>query len=327
MVVDLTKVLAFVESTYFSQSIPDVLHRSAEFFMRTFRLSNCQIELYDVHHRAITNGSLSPLYRHVEDRIQPILNNRKTSYFVHMNSPDKVADSLRRLDACVAAFPVIAGGSMIGSVFLYSSYPLQDVQETMNALLSRLTKVAMHIKGYSEVKHSAMSDAMTGLYNKAYFEDAAERELVAANKAEEPTSMVIIDLDDFKKYNDTKGHVAGDNLLKSLAKVIKDCAEPTFVCARFGGEEFVMLLPRIGSPRACDWAEKLRQAIAQDCDVTASIGVSTCMKSKSSYSSMLKRSDEAMYKSKKTGKNCVTHILILDPSLSPVETSIAQQSQ
>src|SRR3989344_252610 len=199
MSVDLHRVLAFVEDTYFSQSIPEVLYKSADYLMTHLRLNNCSIQLYDTHHRAVTNGSISAHYRAIEDRIAPILRDRKTPYFVTKHSPDPSAHFLATLQCDLAAFPILVGNDLIGTLFLYSNNSPEQHAELIEALLRRLTRVATHVKGYTEVKHSAMTDALTGLYNKAYLQNVSERALLEASAAGAPTSLVIIDLDNFKQ--------------------------------------------------------------------------------------------------------------------------------
>lgn len=160
----------------------------------------------------------------------------------------------------------------------------------------------------------ATTDALTGLRNRGWLDDAFEREIKRSERDMLPLSLIMIDIDDFKKYNDGFGHLAGDKVLKMVARSIRTPLRPNDLVARFGGEEFAVLLPETTLDNARIIAERLRNTV-RDADpgkvdgsvlpkVTISLGVASRRPS-SSLKSMITAADEAMYDAKHSGKNCV----------------------
>ncbi|MEQ1823849.1 MAG: GGDEF domain-containing protein, partial [Fimbriimonadaceae bacterium] len=156
----------------------------------------------------------------------------------------------------------------------------------------------------------ARTDGLTGLYNHRYFQDSLARETKLANRGNLPLSMLLLDVDHFKSYNDSFGHPAGDSVLKQIASVLTQAARETDIVARYGGEEFAFILPNTDQEGAMTVAERVRQAVEQaewpDRVVTASLGVSS-FGSLRSPSDLIKAADEALYASKEAGRNFVTH--------------------
>jgi diguanylate cyclase (GGDEF)-like protein len=129
----------------------------------------------------------------------------------------------------------------------------------------------------------------------------------------------MIDVDNFKKYNDTHGHPAGDILLKQLATILqKHCAITETPC-RYGGEEFVIIIPQREQQDAQLFVEELRKKVQEQLPTTISIGIITCANSSLSYGSMLSNADQALYKAKNTGKNRVVSYLVLDKNLGIID--------
>ncbi len=161
------------------------------------------------------------------------------------------------------------------------------------------------------VKEQAVTDSLTGLYNRRYFEETLKREVKRAQRQNQPFSIIGIDLDFLKKINDKYGHAYGDLAIKTVAEVLKNNARSIDIPARMGGEEFNVLLPGIDSNGAMKAAERIRKAIeTQDLDVighvTASIGVATFLEHSDNVEELLELTDQAMYQSKRNGRNQVT---------------------
>jgi len=172
---------------------------------------------------------------------------------------------------------------------------------------------------YQEAVKSALTDPLTSAGNRIAFETSLQRELDLASRYDSPLSMLVIDIDHFKLVNDNYGHHAGDSVLKSLVREIKQitrCADMTF---RYGGEEFVVLLNKTSAAGARIIAERLRAAIAGlacvvnhvEIPITVSIGCSTwrCLESKEQF---FKRTDEALYEAKAQGRNMVVTSEVLE---------------
>lgn len=168
-----------------------------------------------------------------------------------------------------------------------------------------------------ELKRMTVTDALTGLYNRRYFEELMENELALSMRHGETNSMLVVDLDHFKTVNDTYGHRAGDIVLQSVAILLGSDMRRTDIICRVGGEEFVALCRRVDQQEAIRLAEKLRTSIETHeievdfhrLHITASIGVATMPDGGevSSGEEFFRRADTALYFSKKNGRNRVTH--------------------
>ncbi len=153
----------------------------------------------------------------------------------------------------------------------------------------------------------ATIDEKTGVYNNKFFKTISEMELSKARRGIEPLSLLIIDLDHFKKINDTYGHMAGDSVLKRLGYILKESIRKYDIVSRFGGEEFIVLFPSTNLERARKVSERLRKKVESDKEmkkysVTMSGGVSSYHKN-DSISRMKQRADKALYKAKHNGRN------------------------
>lgn len=153
----------------------------------------------------------------------------------------------------------------------------------------------------------ATIDEKTGLYNNKFFKTVSEMELDKTKRGIGPLSLLIIDLDDFKKLNDAHGHFTGDKVLKRLGSVLKEETRKYDIASRFGGEEFLILLPNTNLKRAKVVCERLRKKIQLDKEmkkykVTMSGGL-TQYKKTDTINKMQLRADKALYKAKKLGKN------------------------
>ena len=165
-------------------------------------------------------------------------------------------------------------------------------------------------------RQQAVTDHLTSLYNRRYFEEAMLREIGRAQRNDSWISLVMADVDHFKRYNDTNGHQAGDQCLVEVAKVFRETAKrPTDVVSRFGGEEFVMLLPETDQSGARQVANAMRLLLerrglryAPDSNdvVTMTLGVVSARGSEiSSGEALLEEADKALYRGKESGRNRV----------------------
>jgi diguanylate cyclase (GGDEF)-like protein len=161
----------------------------------------------------------------------------------------------------------------------------------------------------------AVTDDLTGLYTRRFFEMELEREIEQSNRASRPLSLAMIDIDDFKDYNDTFGHPEGDAVLERLAEVFRDevrtsdireASRKTDTVARYGGEEFAIILPDTDRDGARRVAERIVDRVANldefKRQVTVSIGVAE-HRDGESREAFLKRTDNALYEAKNQGKN------------------------
>lgn len=157
----------------------------------------------------------------------------------------------------------------------------------------------------------ATIDGLTGLKNHRAFQEFFEQEFQRALRYDTSLSLVMLDVDHFKQYNDTFGHPAGDEVLKQVAQILKQSLRTTDLAVRYGGEEFVLVLPNTDAQRAQILAERVRKRIADAAwekrAVTASFGISTFSQPILTNAEMVSLADQALYYSKKHGRNRVTH--------------------
>lgn len=166
----------------------------------------------------------------------------------------------------------------------------------------------------AELLYLAQHDMLTGLFNRRHFTHEAEAELARAARAHRPTSILIADVDFFKKINDRYGHPVGDAVLQQVAQIFSTCVRATDVVARLGGEEFIVLMPNTGQAGAMALAQKLRTALEQQAlqvaphtiPVTMSLGVSELAAGYSgAFEVLYAAADQALYSAKAQGRNRV----------------------
>jgi len=195
----------------------------------------------------------------------------------------------------------------------------RDLRHAMDRLQTQLIEIGVL---QSQLREQAIRDALTNLFNRRYLEETLERELARAARESYPLCVIMMDLDYFKNINDTYGHEAGDVVLKMLAEtVIKQSRQGDFVC-RFGGEEFVLVMPNIGIEIARERAESLHQTINSlnipygrfNLTTTISMGIACYPEHGKTRDELLRMADKAMYMAKNMGRNRV--IVYREPELS-----------
>ena len=161
---------------------------------------------------------------------------------------------------------------------------------------------------FQQVKNQALTDPLTGLFNRRYFEEFLNKEVIRAQRTGQPFTLITLDLDYLKQINDKYGHSFGDLAIKTISEVLKKNARSIDVAARMGGEEFDILLPGVDSKGGLIAAERIRSAIAE-CkpdtigQITASLGVATYPEHSSNVDELLELVDQAMYAAKRNGRN------------------------
>lgn len=157
----------------------------------------------------------------------------------------------------------------------------------------------------------ASTDALTELKNRRAFQDRLAEEVRRANRFPLPLSVLLLDVDHFKQFNDVFGHSAGDDVLKTVARLLEVAARSTDFVSRYGGEEFALILPNTDPTGAMVSAERIRRTIAcaewTERVVTVSIGAATLNMYVDSAATLIRAADSALYRSKRAGRNCVSH--------------------
>jgi diguanylate cyclase (GGDEF)-like protein len=185
----------------------------------------------------------------------------------------------------------------------------------LNAVANDLTIAVENSELYKLTKTLAVTDELTGLFNYRFMLQRLEDEIERARRFGRSFSMLMLDADDFKIYNDTHGHIVGDTALAELAAVMRSSVRDIDVVCRYGGEEFAILLPETDAEGAFVAAEKVREAVASHVfpdggggasqTITVSIGLSTFPRSAGDREALLRQADDALYVAKRTGRNRV----------------------
>ena len=219
------------------------------------------------------------------------------------------------------AFPLICRGQTIGAFVALDRRPASDEPRlaagARAALEWQIAPGAIALENAVRVRRAealSVTDDLTSLYNSRYLSQVLRRETKRALRSGRPLSMLFLDMDGFKSVNDTHGHLFGSRALVEAAAVIRSSARETDVVARFGGDEFAVVLPETASEGALAVAERVRERIAGhpflqkdglDIHLTASVGVATMPDVANTAEALMQASDQAMYRVKARGKNGV----------------------
>ncbi len=213
----------------------------------------------------------------------------------------------------IIVMPIYAFDKPFGVFVVFSSREsLAESETDFLSMYSGQVELAITIANlFEQVKEQAVTDGLTGLYNRRYFEEYLKKEFTRAQRIKQPFSIIGLDLDFLKKINDTYGHSFGDTAIKAIADVLKTNARSIDTAARIGGEEFNIILPGVTSSGALIAAERIRKAIENKeieriGHITASVGIATYPEHADSIEDLLELADQAMYLSKQNGRNRVT---------------------
>jgi two-component system, cell cycle response regulator len=195
---------------------------------------------------------------------------------------------------------------------LHVARRILDMQAELRERQTRLEQACAAVETQNaRLTEMAVTDSLTGLKNRRHFMEVLESSFEFAKRKEQPLSLAMLDVDKFKSYNDSFGHPAGDKLLIDLARTLNQSSRAYDLVARFGGEEFVILMPAADCAASRSLGDRVRAAVEHFPwpmrHVTASIGVATLTPETCSASSLLDQADQALYCSKERGRNVVTH--------------------
>ncbi|HQO38395.1 MAG TPA: diguanylate cyclase, partial [Candidatus Omnitrophota bacterium] len=197
--------------------------------------------------------------------------------------------------------------------YITTPFNLDELQLVVQHALER-KRLKEEVKEKRHFQEMAIMDGLTMIYNRAYFDELIRREEDRARRYPQKFSLLMIDLDDFKKYNDSYGHPAGDSILKHVAQLFQRTIRTSDFVARYGGEEFVIITPHTDKIHASVLASRLLSMVNKSIiqvdektplSVTVSIGLATFGDDASARDALIQSADKALYQAKQLGKNRV----------------------
>lgn len=211
--------------------------------------------------------------------------------------------------------PIATDEATLGVMALFSRNPRAFDSQSERILTVLASQAAIAIKNaqlYETTQQLAITDGLTGVYNRRYFQRQLESEFRRAPRFGYPIALILLDCDYFKRFNDTHGHLLGDQVLRSLAQVLRETVRETDVVARYGGEEFAVILPETNAEQAVEVADRIRQNVARrpfwgrgqtPVAVTVSIGVASRLAADTKPEDLIDLADSALYQAKETGRD------------------------
>jgi two-component system cell cycle response regulator len=191
----------------------------------------------------------------------------------------------------------------------------RDAPGILSLVINELTMILDNARLYEDAKRMAITDGLTRIYNHRFFQELFEKEFKRSSRYNSIFSLIMLDIDFFKRLNDTYGHLYGDEILKEMAVLIKGCLRTMDILSRYGGEEFAILLPETDLEDAIYTAERIRvtveehffpEPLGEPVKVTVSQGVTSFPSSGiEKRSDILAKADAALYEAKEAGRNCV----------------------
>ena len=242
-------------------------------------------------------------------------------------STDKTPTQLTQPRAI--GFPLIVGGAALGVLGVRPDQGVlaADKRRIVEAAAALLAVSIKNAQLFREVKENSVRDALTGCFTRGHALDVVDAELRRARRSQTPVSMIMFDLDHFKDVNDRHGHLCGDAVLSAVGQRMKEVLRGSDLKSRYGGDEFLVLLPETPLHGARRVAETLRREIAERpvpwsgeaLTITASFGLAQTRPGEVNVQAVIARADQALYRAKDDGRNCVriaaeTSTLIADES-------------
>ncbi len=287
--------------------------------------------LYDAQSSGFTRYYTKGYAPSEREEIEFVVDDPLVSYFLQNQRPvelrdlkkqprmKKFIDRLEKLRIEILA-PIVHSNRLNGIIGcgerLYEGHFAQSDLQVFALLVSIISISISNAQMYEDMKKMSFTDAMTSLNNYRYFETRMHEEINRARRSDTPVSLLMLDIDHFKNYNDTLGHQAGDEALRVLGWILKNAVRDEDIVNRYGGEEFSIILPGLDKKVISILAERIRQKVEEhpfykehiqpEKRITISLGGAAFPEDADSYEELVKKADEALYFSKKAGRNRFT---------------------
>ena len=223
-------------------------------------------------------------------------------------TPDCPHQTLLEGESAICA-PMLARGEPIGLLHLRWNDPYLRVEDLVRTVAEQLGLAYANLSLHETLRRQAVRDPLTGVFNRRYMEESLEREIHRAARHGKPLAVLLVDLDHFKEFNDALGHAAGDELLHDIAGIMERMVRGEDIVCRYGGDEFVIIMPDADARVVASRAESLMEQVAgkslrsgSGISVTMSIGVALFPQDGSDAGSLLKAADGALYEAKRSGR-------------------------
>jgi diguanylate cyclase (GGDEF)-like protein len=230
---------------------------------------------------------------------------------------EQVQQRRRDQAGSILVVPIQSQGTMLGTLTAINAPDEKDFSHSDMELLATLaSQAAIAIERaflLAELQHRAAVDSLTQLLNRRSWFEQSQRLAAMAERSGRPLAVILLDADHFKHVNDSYGHDVGDMVLQAMSRVLQHTVRRSDLVGRYGGEEFVVLLPETDAPTALQIAERMRQTVAsqpvvaneQQLTITVSLGVATAQGKTLDLTALLMQADRALYAAKHAGRNCV----------------------
>ena len=303
---------------------------------------SCSIVIFDKENKMyIPNEKAIPRnYCEFEKGVMDDLLSSREKVLVPLISSDpRFKSDGDNLYSSLLSLPVKINDVIIGAITIYSNSidRLNDNLDFLSIIANQSALAIQNARQYSKIKQMAITDNLTNLYNRRYFMELLKNEVLRSRRFKKPLSVALIDVDDFGHYNNTNGHPAGDKLLRELSDTLRATVRSIDTVGRYGGEEFIIVIPEASPDEAAIVGERIRVAVEKQYfegeedqpggRVTISLGVATCMNNSLSEEELIKEADKALYRAKGAGKNRVVSSIIVDKNLTSITSDVKDKEK
>ncbi|MBS3130849.1 sensor domain-containing diguanylate cyclase [Candidatus Woesearchaeota archaeon] len=335
-IAELSAIYNLTKMTNSSLELDRIIRHIVDYMVEEGKAKNCSVMI-------IENGAVKKKYSFnpmnglepLESAIASEIINLKSNVEVNDFSKDFRFKGIKAGDIKSAiSLPIRMRGNLLGALCLYYSGYIKlnsDHSSFLSVVADQLAMAIYNAQEFEHAKEESVVDNLTGLYNRRHFMAILRDKFMKNASKQNPVSVALMDIDDFKHYNDAHGHVRGDSLLQEISAILKNKVRDADVAGRYGGEEFIVIMPNTSVNDAKAAMERIRKDAETGeffgrqkqpkGNITMSIGIVTCMDSNVDYMHLVDAADKTMYRSKSFGKNRISSAVILDKNMSMIDAN------